>query len=108
MILPSESCTEKYVGTCLLFQGTVNCRHILHLVLHRFSNEEVEALYVETNTYMLASHLYWALWSLIQAKMSPIDFDYLEYFFLRYNEYKRRKKECTDLARSYLSQSRAE
>ncbi|CAM8907604.1 unnamed protein product [Rhodiola kirilowii] len=72
------------------------------------SNEEVEALYVETNTYMLASHLYWALWSLIQAKMSPIDFDYLEYFFLRYNEYKRRKKECTDLALSYLSQSRAE
>uniref|UniRef100_A0A7N0T8Q6 ethanolamine kinase n=1 Tax=Kalanchoe fedtschenkoi TaxID=63787 RepID=A0A7N0T8Q6_KALFE len=68
-------------------------------------NKEVEALYVETNTYMLASHLYWALWSLIQAKMSPIDFDYLGYFFLRYNEYKVRKKECTDLAESYFTRS---
>ncbi|GFY99776.1 protein kinase superfamily protein [Actinidia rufa] len=58
------------------------------------SDEDLEALYIETNTYMLASHLYWALWALIQAKMSPIDFDYLGYFFLRYNEYKKQKKNC--------------
>ncbi|XP_041004870.1 probable ethanolamine kinase [Juglans microcarpa x Juglans regia] len=69
---------------------------------HEVSDKDLEALYVESNTYMLASHLYWALWALIQAKMSPIDFDYLGYFFLRYNEYKRQKENYFLLARSYL------
>ncbi|KAL7189711.1 hypothetical protein ACSBR1_039367 [Camellia fascicularis] len=73
---------------------------------HEVSDKDLEALYIETNTYMLASHLYWALWALIQAKMSPIDFDYLGYFFLRYNEYKKQKEMCFSLAQSYLSRSR--
>lgn len=70
------------------------------------SDKDLEALYVETNTYRLASHLYWALWALIQAKMSPIDFDYLGYFFLRYNEYKKQKENCFSLAQYFLSRSR--
>ncbi|KAL8237009.1 hypothetical protein R6Q59_018090 [Mikania micrantha] len=65
--------------------------------------KELKMLYVETSCYMLVSHIYWALWALIQAKMSPIDFDYFGYFFLRYNEYKRQKETCLSLARSYLS-----
>ncbi|KAM0969431.1 hypothetical protein ACFX13_017951 [Malus domestica] len=69
------------------------------------SDKELEALYVEANTYMLASHLYWALWGIIQAKFSPINFDYLGYFFLRYNEYKRQKERCFSMARSHLAQS---
>ncbi|KAI5640859.1 hypothetical protein M9H77_00161 [Catharanthus roseus] len=69
------------------------------------SDKDLHALYVETNVYMLASHLYWALWALIQAKMSPIDFDYLGYFFLRYNEYKRQKDTYLSLAQSYLKVS---
>ncbi|KAF4366794.1 hypothetical protein CsatB_014268 [Cannabis sativa] len=69
------------------------------------SERDLDALYVETNTYMLASHLYWALWGIIQAKISPIDFEYLNYFFLRYNEYKRQKENCFTLARSYVSGS---
>ncbi|XP_071737227.1 probable ethanolamine kinase [Rutidosis leptorrhynchoides] len=69
------------------------------------SDEDLEALFVETSCFMLASHLYWALWALIQAKISPIDFDYLNYFFMRYTEYKRRKNECLSLAKSYLSHS---
>lgn len=69
---------------------------------HEVPSGDLDALYVETNTFMLASHLYWALWALIQAKMSPIDFDYLGYFFLRYNEYKRQKQEALSLANSYL------
>ncbi|XP_031473232.1 probable ethanolamine kinase [Nymphaea colorata] len=67
------------------------------------SDEDLEALYVETNSYALASHLYWALWALIQAKMSPIDFDYLGYFFLRYNEYEKNKEASFSLAHAYLS-----
>ncbi|CAA0821071.1 Probable ethanolamine kinase [Striga hermonthica] len=69
------------------------------------SDEDLEAIYAETNAYMLASHLYWALWALIQAKMSPINFDYLGYFFLRYNEYKKRKDKCFALAQMYFSKS---
>ncbi|OIT31034.1 PREDICTED: probable ethanolamine kinase [Nicotiana attenuata] len=67
------------------------------------SEKDLEALYAETSSYMLASHLYWALWALIQAKMSPIDFDYIGYFFLRYNEYKKQKENSFSLARSHLS-----
>lgn len=69
------------------------------------SEKDLEALYIETNTFMLASHLYWALWALIQARMSLIDFDYLGYFFLRYNEYKRQKEMSFSLAQSHLSRS---
>ncbi|OWM71733.1 hypothetical protein CDL15_Pgr005921 [Punica granatum] len=67
--------------------------------------KDLDALYVETNTYMLASHIFWALWALIQAKMSPLNFDYLEYFFLRYNEFKKQKHDCCLLARSFLQGS---
>ncbi|KAF7806371.1 putative ethanolamine kinase [Senna tora] len=70
------------------------------------SQKDLETFYVEANTYALASHILWALWALIQAKMSPIDFDYLGYFFLRYNEYKRQKETCFSLARSYISAQR--
>ncbi|PKA47070.1 ethanolamine kinase [Apostasia shenzhenica] len=65
--------------------------------------KKLQALYIETNTFRLASHLYWALWSLIQAKVSPIIFDYLSYFFLRYNEYKKQKEACFSLAKEYIS-----
>uniref|UniRef100_A0A0E0M1N7 ethanolamine kinase n=1 Tax=Oryza punctata TaxID=4537 RepID=A0A0E0M1N7_ORYPU len=65
--------------------------------------QDLDALYVETNTYRLASHIYWALWALIQAKVSPIDFDYLGYFFLRYDEYKKQRESCLSLAESSLA-----
>ncbi|CAM0951506.1 unnamed protein product [Alopecurus aequalis] len=65
--------------------------------------QDLEALYTETNTYRLASHLYWALWALIQANVSPIDFDYLGYFFLRYGEYKKQRDFCFSSAQGFLS-----
>ncbi|KAK8535174.1 hypothetical protein V6N13_081313 [Hibiscus sabdariffa] len=72
---------------------------------YEVSEKELETLYVESNTFMLASHIYWALWALIQARMSPIDFDYIKYFFLRYNEYKKQKEVYISLTKSYLSRS---
>ncbi|XP_022143237.1 probable ethanolamine kinase [Momordica charantia] len=69
------------------------------------SEKDLETLYVESNTFMLASHLYWALWALIQARMSPITFDYIGYFFLRYGEYKKQKENVCSLARSFLARS---
>ncbi|MGH0131157.1 UNVERIFIED_CONTAM: hypothetical protein FKN15_039918 [Acipenser sinensis] len=41
------------------------------------SEEEVEVLYVQVNQFALASHFFWGLWALIQAKYSTIDFDFL-------------------------------
>lgn len=72
------------------------------------SDKDLKVLFVETNVYMLASHLYWALWALIQAKMSPIDFDYLGYFFLRFNEYKKQRETSFSMAKSYLQASGSE
>eukprot|EP00249_Psilotum_nudum_P019045 c27071_g1_i1 orf=658-1773(-) len=65
--------------------------------------DELEQLYVETNFYALASHLFWSLWAIVQAKFSSIDFDYLDYFFQRYKEYTRRKFEFFSLVNSYLA-----
>ncbi|ESR64201.1 hypothetical protein CICLE_v10008632mg [Citrus x clementina] len=33
------------------------------------SDQDLEVLYVEANTFMLASHLFWALWALIQVSL---------------------------------------
>jgi ethanolamine kinase len=66
---------------------------------------EVESVFVETDAYKLASHLYWAIWAIIQARMSPIEFEYLGYFFLRYNEYKKQKPLTFSLVTSHLSAS---
>ncbi|KAG8487325.1 hypothetical protein CXB51_020894 [Gossypium anomalum] len=73
---------------------------------YEVSEKDLEDLYIEANTFRLASHLIWALWGLIQARISPIDFDYLGYFFWRYNEYKKQKEKCFSLAQSHLSGSR--
>lgn len=39
----------------------------------------------------------------VQARYSPIKFDYLGYFFLRFDEYKRRKEELLSLTSEYLN-----
>jgi ethanolamine kinase len=42
------------------------------------SQHQVESLYVIVNKFTLASHLFWILWTLIQAEHSEIDFDFLK------------------------------
>ncbi|NWU82034.1 CHKA kinase, partial [Onychorhynchus coronatus] len=55
------------------------------------SNEEKskleEEVLVEVNRFALASHFFWGLWSIIQAKISSIEFGYLEYALSRFNAY---------------------
>jgi ethanolamine kinase len=51
------------------------------------------ALIVEVDVFSLASHLYWGIWSLIQARYSALDFDYLGYHALRLAEFRRKKAE---------------
>ncbi|CAI0431331.1 unnamed protein product [Linum tenue] len=67
------------------------------------SSKELEVLYIDSNAFMLASHIVWALWALIQATMPPINFDYLGYFFLCYNKYISKKETNCLLALAYLS-----
>lgn len=43
------------------------------------TDRDVQKLYVETNQFVLASHIFWIIWSLIQAEHSHIDFDFIEY-----------------------------
>uniref|UniRef100_A0A8C5GH46 ethanolamine kinase n=1 Tax=Gouania willdenowi TaxID=441366 RepID=A0A8C5GH46_GOUWI len=51
------------------------------------SPQELETLYVQVNKFALASHFFWGFWALIQAKYSKIDFDFLGYAVLRFNQY---------------------
>ncbi|TRY66392.1 hypothetical protein DNTS_003357 [Danionella cerebrum] len=46
-----------------------------------------EEMLVEVNRFALASHFFWGLWSLIQAKISTIEFGYMEYAMARFNAY---------------------
>ncbi|KAG0165065.1 hypothetical protein DFQ28_009090 [Apophysomyces sp. BC1034] len=57
------------------------------------SKAELDRLHNEVDGFSLASHFYWGLWAMIQAKVSDIDFDYMEYAVLRFDEYERRKKQ---------------
>uniref|UniRef100_A0A4W4FE84 ethanolamine kinase n=1 Tax=Electrophorus electricus TaxID=8005 RepID=A0A4W4FE84_ELEEL len=62
------------------------------------TDSEVELLYVQVNRFALASHFFWALWALIQAQYSTIDFDFLGYAVLRFSQYFKMKPEVTALS----------
>uniref|UniRef100_A0A4X2ME19 Ethanolamine kinase n=1 Tax=Vombatus ursinus TaxID=29139 RepID=A0A4X2ME19_VOMUR len=50
------------------------------------SRMEEETL-VEINRFALASHFFWGLWSIIQAKISSIEFGYMDYALARFDAY---------------------
>ncbi|CEP16577.1 hypothetical protein [Parasitella parasitica] len=54
---------------------------------------EKEQVFKEVNGFSLASHYYWGLWAMIQAMVSDIDFNYMDYAVLRFKEYDKRKAE---------------
>lgn len=59
------------------------------------TDKDVEVLYVQVNQFALASHFFWGMWALIQAKYSTIDFDFLGYAIVRLNQYFKMKQEVT-------------
>uniref|UniRef100_A0A8D0LCS4 ethanolamine kinase n=1 Tax=Sphenodon punctatus TaxID=8508 RepID=A0A8D0LCS4_SPHPU len=61
------------------------------------TEKEVEMLYVQVNQFALASHFFWGLWALIQAKYSTIDFDFLGYAIVRFSQYFKMKTEVIAL-----------
>lgn len=52
-----------------------------------------EAILEEAKRFAMMSHLYWALWSIVQAKMSDIGFGYLEYAISRLQALKKQRSE---------------
>ncbi|XP_045342076.1 choline kinase alpha isoform X13 [Leopardus geoffroyi] len=55
------------------------------------SNEEKciieEEMLLEVNRFALASHFFWGLWSIVQAKISSIEFGYMDYAQARFDAY---------------------
>uniref|UniRef100_A0A8C2X5T3 Ethanolamine kinase n=1 Tax=Cyclopterus lumpus TaxID=8103 RepID=A0A8C2X5T3_CYCLU len=51
-----------------------------------------EEMITEANRYALASHFLWGLWSIIQAKISKIEFGYMDYAICRFDAYSKQKK----------------
>ncbi|XP_037307227.2 choline/ethanolamine kinase [Pungitius pungitius] len=56
-----------------------------------------EDLILEANRYALASHFLWGLWSIIQAKISKIEFGYMDYALCRFDAYAKQKKLFSEL-----------
>ncbi|KAH8316836.1 hypothetical protein KR074_011119 [Drosophila pseudoananassae] len=48
-----------------------------YLQRSQLKNKDVERLYIQVNQFALASHIFWTVWSLLQAEHSTIDFDYV-------------------------------
>ncbi|XP_053112848.1 choline/ethanolamine kinase isoform X2 [Hemicordylus capensis] len=57
--------------------------------------ERIEAeMLLEISRFVLASHFFWGLWSILQAKISTIEFGYLEYAQCRFEAYFQQKALC--------------
>lgn len=93
-----------------IFSGQCGVLYRYQMICNRFLPAMQQYELVVTNCAGEPSHRHPALDGcsdlltfLSQAKFSPIDFDYLEYFFLRYNEYRKRKVEFISQALSFLA-----
>uniref|UniRef100_A0A336MXR1 ethanolamine kinase n=1 Tax=Culicoides sonorensis TaxID=179676 RepID=A0A336MXR1_CULSO len=64
------------------------------------TDQEIEHLYATVNKFALASHYFWTIWALIQAEHSTIDFDFMEFGFMRYSEYLAKKDAFLSLSLS--------
>ncbi|XP_056137402.1 choline/ethanolamine kinase [Lampris incognitus] len=60
--------------------------------VHEDQTQMEEEMLIEANRYALASHFLWGLWSIIQAKLSKIEFGYMDYAQCRFDAYFKQKK----------------
>ncbi|XP_058012645.1 choline kinase alpha [Ahaetulla prasina] len=59
---------------------------------HEDKSKIEEEMLVEINRFALASHIFWGLWSIIQAKISSIEFGYMDYALSRFDAYFEQKR----------------
>ncbi|KAK1128529.1 hypothetical protein K0M31_002987 [Melipona bicolor] len=75
----------------------------LNIYLQEYNNvkrvpeNEINLLYLQVNKFVLLSHFFWGCWGLIQSEHSTIDFDFLEYAAIRFNEYFKWKEEYLNM-----------
>uniref|UniRef100_A0A8V5FPY8 Ethanolamine kinase n=1 Tax=Melopsittacus undulatus TaxID=13146 RepID=A0A8V5FPY8_MELUD len=53
-----------------------------------------QEMLTEIQRFVLASHFFWGLWSILQAKISTIEFGYLDYAQSRFEAYFQHKAQC--------------
>ena len=56
-------------------------------------NQLVNDFYEEVRRFTLASHFMWAVWSLVQAQCSQLEFNFVNYSHIRFEQYFKRKHE---------------
>ncbi|EFN77226.1 Ethanolamine kinase 1 [Harpegnathos saltator] len=61
------------------------------------SEKEVDKLHQQVVKFTPLPHYFWGCWALIQSEHSTINFDFLEYAAIRFNEYFRWKEEISKL-----------
>lgn len=85
---------QKYPGEALqygFFHAYLKAMGLPH------DREDLERMFVEVNLFSLASHFFWGLWALVQAKISTIDFDYLAYSKQRFDAFYLYRKKFSHL-----------
>ena len=76
---------STYTPQTFAWELEYDCRLVLQ------EERSIQKTVMEANAFSLASHQFWGVWAILQAKYSPIDFDYMEYSALRWGEYRRQK-----------------
>ena len=71
--------------------GRLMALMVVSLIVQR--EEEVQKCVAEANVFALAAHLYWGVFAILQARWTPVEFDYLGYTQWRLSEYHRRKSQ---------------
>ncbi|XP_041366089.1 choline/ethanolamine kinase-like [Gigantopelta aegis] len=57
------------------------------------TDEDLHNMYVEANTFALASHFLWGVWSLVQSQTCAIKFGFMEYAVCRFEGYFKMKEQ---------------
>jgi len=59
--------------------------------------KELHNMFVSVNKFALASNFFWATWALVQAAISDIKFDFMDYGIKRFQQYYKLKEEHKNL-----------
>ncbi|BES90790.1 DNA ligase [Nesidiocoris tenuis] len=55
------------------------------------TEDEIESLYQVVNKFILVSQVFWSTWALVQAEISELDFDFIDYAAMKMADYESRK-----------------
>uniref|UniRef100_A0A914DML0 ethanolamine kinase n=1 Tax=Acrobeloides nanus TaxID=290746 RepID=A0A914DML0_9BILA len=64
-------------------------KYLSYYLEHEPSSDEVSRMVEQIPLFEAASHFFWSVWALVQAKNSVIQFDYLEYGITRYQMFRK-------------------